>query len=57
MFSILRAKRQRIQIPILGKNPPNHSLCLGPEEGRLPFCLRIGWGGFLKLQGQEDETH
>lgn len=32
VFSTSRAKRQRLQILILGKNPPNHSLCLSPED-------------------------
>lgn len=57
MFSNSRAKRQWIQILILGKNPPNHSLGLSPEEGRLQSALWIGWGCFLRLKGQEGEAH
>lgn len=58
MFSASRAKRQRIQILILGKNPPNRSLCLGrAEKGSLQLCLRIGRGRFLTLKGQEEHTN
>lgn len=54
VFSSSMAKRQLIQILILGKNPPNHSLCLSPQEAAAAVLL-TGWGYFLRARGHEDD--
>lgn len=58
VFFAERAKRQMLQIPILGKNPPNHSLSLSPEEtADCGLGPHTAWGHFLQLKGQEDQIH
>lgn len=52
--SSFMAKRQLIQILILGKNPPNHSLCLSPKEVAAAVLL-TGWGYFLRARGHKDD--
>lgn len=54
VFSSSMAKRQLIQILILGKNPPNHSLCLSPQEAAAAVLL-TGWGYFLRARGHKDD--
>lgn len=47
VFSSSVAKKQLVQIPILGKNPPNHSLGLSPQKAAAAALL-TGWGYFLR---------